>query len=40
MQAWAQPIADAIRALKADGVSLKLQNEFFEKATKPLETRP
>ncbi len=39
MQAWAQAIADAIRALKADGVSLRLQNDFFEKAAKPLETR-
>jgi hypothetical protein len=30
----------AIRAVKADGESLKLQNEFFEKASHPLDTRP
>jgi hypothetical protein len=30
----------ATRAVKADQESLRLQNEFFEKAAHPLETRP
>ena len=29
----------ALRAVKADSESLKLQNEFFEKARHPLETK-
>ena len=29
-----------IRAVKADDVSLKLQNEFYEKSKHPLDTRP
>ena len=33
-------VVRAIQAIKADNVSLKLQNEFFEKAKHPLETRP
>jgi creatinine amidohydrolase len=40
MKAWVDGIVKAIRAVKADEESLKLQNEFFEKATHPLETRP
>jgi creatinine amidohydrolase len=40
MNAWIDGIVKAIRAVKADGESLKLQNEFFEKASHPLETRP
>jgi len=36
MQAWAKAIAEAVRAIKADSTSLKLQNEFFEKGAKPL----
>jgi creatinine amidohydrolase len=39
MKAWADGVANAIRAVKADHVSLRLQNEFFEKSKKPLETR-
>ncbi len=39
MKAWADDIANVIRAVKADQVSLRLQNEFFEKARKPLETK-
>jgi len=39
MQAWADDIANVIRAVKADQVSLRLQKEFFEKAKKPLETK-
>jgi creatinine amidohydrolase len=40
MNAWIDGIVKSIRAVKADGESLKLQNEFFEKATHPLDTRP
>ena len=39
MKAWSDDIANVIRAVKADQVSLRLQNEFFEKARKPLETK-
>ena len=39
MKAWADGVAGVIRAVKADQVSLRLQNEFFEKSKKPLETR-
>ncbi|MBZ5649296.1 MAG: creatininase family protein [Acidobacteriia bacterium] len=40
MNAWIDGIVKATRAVKADQESLKLQNEFFEKAAHPLETRP
>jgi hypothetical protein len=30
----------AIRTVKADPTSLRLQNEFFEKSHHPLKTRP
>ena len=40
MNAWIDGIVKDIRAVKADQESLKLQNEFFEKAAHPLETRP
>jgi creatinine amidohydrolase len=40
MNAWIAGIVKAIRAVKADQQSLKLQNEFFEKASHPLDTRP
>jgi creatinine amidohydrolase len=40
MNDWQRVIVDAIRAVKADQQSLQLQNEFFEKAKHPLETRP
>lgn len=40
MKAWVDAIVTSIRAVKADQESLKLQNEFFEKAKHPLETRP
>jgi len=33
-------LADAIKAVKADTKSLALQEEFYEKAKHPLETRP
>ena len=40
MSGWIDGIVKSIRAVKADEESLKLQNEFFEKAAHPLETRP
>jgi len=40
MDDWNRAIVDAIRAVKADQTSLQLQNEFFEKAQHPLDTRP
>jgi creatinine amidohydrolase len=40
MVAWIDGIVKATRAVKADQESLRLQNEFFEKAAHPLETRP
>jgi creatinine amidohydrolase len=40
MNAWVDGIATAIRAIKADDVSLKLQNEYFEKAQHPLDAKP
>ncbi|HEY8670174.1 MAG TPA: creatininase family protein [Terriglobales bacterium] len=39
MKWWVDSIAKAIRAIKADDVSLKLQNEFYEKSRHPLETK-
>jgi creatinine amidohydrolase len=40
MKAWIAAIGEAIRAVKADDQSLKLQNEFYEKSSHPLDTRP
>jgi len=40
MKTWQDAIVTAIRAVKVDQESLKLQNEFFEKAKHPLDTRP
>ena len=40
MKWWIDSIVKAIRAVKADDVSLKLQNEFYEKSKHPLDTRP
>ncbi|HEY4880193.1 MAG TPA: creatininase family protein [Candidatus Acidoferrales bacterium] len=40
MKSWIAAIGEAIRAVKADDQSLKLQNEFFEKSVRPLDTRP
>jgi creatinine amidohydrolase len=39
MNHWEDAIVEAIRAVKADETSLKLQNEFFEKARHPLDTK-
>jgi creatinine amidohydrolase len=36
---WSRQIADAIKAIKADDQSLKLQNQFFEDARHPLDTK-
>ena len=40
VQAWINTVVRAIRAIKADDESLKLQKEFYEKAQQPLDTRP
>jgi len=37
---WINGLVQAIRAVKADSESLRLQNEFYERSSKPLETRP
>lgn len=39
MKKWIGQLVDAIRAVKADSESFKLQEEFFEKAKHPLDTR-
>src|SRR5579863_3820056 len=36
---WSREIAEAIKAIKADQNSLKLQNQFFEDAQHPLDTK-
>jgi creatinine amidohydrolase len=38
VQSWVNAVVKAIRAVKADGESLKLQNEFYEKSKHPLDT--
>lgn len=38
-KAWSSQIADALKAIKADTQSMKLQNEFFEKAAHPMDTK-
>jgi creatinine amidohydrolase len=38
MKWWVDSVAKVITAIKADDESLKLQNEFFEKSTHPLDT--
>jgi creatinine amidohydrolase len=38
-KAWSSQIAEAIKSIKADDESLKLQTEFFEKAQHPLQTK-
>jgi creatinine amidohydrolase len=40
MAGWIDSIVECIRAVKSDDVSLKLQNEFYEKSKHPLDTRP
>lgn len=36
---WSRQIAEALKAIKADQESLKLQNQFFEDAQHPVETK-
>jgi creatinine amidohydrolase len=36
---WSRQIAEAIKAIKADDESLKLQTQFFEDAKHPLDTK-
>ena len=38
-KAWSSQIAEAIKSIKADSESLRLQNEFFEKTQHPLDTK-
>lgn len=40
MNWWIESVVKAIREVKADDVSLKLQKEFYEKSTHPLDTQP
>ncbi|HET9407594.1 MAG TPA: creatininase family protein [Candidatus Sulfotelmatobacter sp.] len=40
MKWWIDSVARVIREVKADDVSLKLQNDFYEKSKHPLDTRP
>jgi creatinine amidohydrolase len=40
MKNWIDAIVESIRAAKADDTSRKLQNEFYEKSKRPLDTRP
>ncbi|MGA8198818.1 MAG: creatininase family protein [Candidatus Sulfotelmatobacter sp.] len=40
MDWWIDAVVKTIRAVKADEVSLKLQNEFYEKSKHPLDTQP
>ena len=39
MKLWISTIAEAIRAIKADQNSQRLQNEFYEKSKHPLDTK-
>ena len=39
MDWWIDSVAKVIRAVKADQHSLQLQNEFYEKAQHPLDTK-
>jgi len=39
MNGWIQAIVESIRSVKADQTSLQLQNEFYEKAKHPLDTK-
>ncbi len=36
---WSRQIAEALKAIKADTASLKLQNEFYEESQHPLDTK-
>ncbi len=39
MNWWVSAVVQSIHAVKIDNVSLKIQNEFYEKAKRPLDTR-
>ena len=39
MNGWIDSLVKVVQAIKADDASLKLQNEFYEKAQHPLDTR-
>ncbi len=39
MKKWVDGIAETVKVIKADQTSLKLQNEFYEQAQHPLETK-
>jgi creatinine amidohydrolase len=39
MNTWSEQIAAAVKAIKADDASLKIQNEYFEKIKHPLDTK-
>ncbi len=39
MKAWVSSIAAALRAIKSDQTSLRLQREFFERSTHPIDTK-
>jgi creatinine amidohydrolase len=39
MKTWAREIADAVKAVKADEDSPRLQKQFYEDAKHPLETK-
>jgi creatinine amidohydrolase len=39
MNWWVDAVSKVIAAIKADDVSLKLQNEFYEKSSHPLDTK-
>jgi creatinine amidohydrolase len=39
MNAWTEQVENVIRAIKSDQESLRLQNEFFDKAQHPLDTK-
>lgn len=36
---WSRQIAEAVKAIKADNVSLQLQNQFYEESQHPLDTK-
>src|ERR1700736_5373404 len=40
MKGWIDSIVECIRSVKADDASLTIQNEFYEKSRRPLDTRP
>ncbi|HEV2324341.1 MAG TPA: creatininase family protein [Terracidiphilus sp.] len=39
MKSWTDGVVEVIRAVKADNTSLQLQNQFFEDAKRPLDTK-